>query len=237
MTHQEIMDHIGDGGYGWYRIPATWRDTSVSLRFTAWTFKDAPNGIEALTLLDLDRLQKGAHLINARVPACTWEQLWEAHMADKTKEAVPLWRTEVKGFSKGITDADLGVGESSSDTKPSVAMKHDKKKPRYSLLDRAFVWGIVKVLEFGAEKYEVNNWRKGFQYSRILDAAQRHLDEFSQGNRLDEETGLPHLYHLGCCIMFLSRFDATAEELPEGSHVYTGLDDRAERLGYKLPTK
>lgn len=62
---------------------------------------------------------------------------------------------------------------------------------------------IAKVLAFGAQKYAAHNWRKGIAYSRLLDAALRHLYAFADGEDTDPESGLSHIAHAGCCVVFL----------------------------------
>jgi hypothetical protein len=59
---------------------------------------------------------------------------------------------------------------------------------------------ILKVREFGANKYAPDNWKKGFPYKRGLDAALRHLNSAIDGESQDPETGLSHLAHAVCSI-------------------------------------
>lgn len=94
-----------------------------------------------------------------------------------------------------------------------VAMKFDTKKSRVDLLDPLALEGIAKVLEFGAKKYAENNWRNGFTYSRLIGALLRHTFEIMKGNYTDEESGLPHVDHLGCCWMFLSNMMKTRPDM------------------------
>lgn len=84
-----------------------------------------------------------------------------------------------------------------------VAMKNDGEKVRVELLPPLALEEIAKVLTFGAKKYEDHNWRKGFAWSRLIGAALRHLLAFMRGEDNDPETGLSHLAHLGCCVLFL----------------------------------
>lgn len=72
-----------------------------------------------------------------------------------------------------------------------------------ALLDRYAMEQIAMVLAFGAQKYAAHNWRKGIAYSRLLDAALRHLYAFADGEDKDPESGLSHIAHAGCCIVFL----------------------------------
>ena len=86
--------------------------------------------------------------------------------------------------------------------------KHDQNKVRMDLLSGAALEEIAKVLTFGAKKYEAHNWRKGMDWSRLYGAALRHLHAHLDGQNLDPESGLSHLAHLGCCIMFLLEYEA-----------------------------
>ena len=87
--------------------------------------------------------------------------------------------------------------------------KQDAGKPRWSLLDFSFLEECVKVLTFGAIKYpSPDNWKKvNDGITRYKDAGLRHFTAFLQGEENDKETGLSHLCHLFCCIMFLWYFN------------------------------
>lgn len=84
------------------------------------------------------------------------------------------------------------------------ALKYNQNKPMWSLVDFKSFEGMVKVLEFGAKKYEAHNWKKGLYTSEICESLLRHLFEHMSGNRIDNESGLPHIDHVACNIMFLS---------------------------------
>lgn len=98
---------------------------------------------------------------------------------------------------------------------PTAAIKFDQGKPPMSLLSTTALVEIAKVLEFGKNKYSANNWRSGFNWSRLLDSAMRHLTAFNDGEDKDPESGLSHLAHLGCCILFLLEFEQTHPELDD----------------------
>jgi hypothetical protein len=85
--------------------------------------------------------------------------------------------------------------------------KYDQDKPMMSLVRPEFTEGVAKVLTFGAQKYAPWNWAEGIEYSRLLSAMDRHMNAFKKGENLDPETGLSHLYHASCCLMFLSCFE------------------------------
>lgn len=94
-------------------------------------------------------------------------------------------------------------------------MKHDQNKPPMGLLSSKWLVGVARVLGFGANKYASHNWRKGIVGSRLYDAAFRHLAAWNDGEDLDPESGLPHLYHASCCLMFLSELMETRPELDD----------------------
>lgn len=81
--------------------------------------------------------------------------------------------------------------------------KHDGGKPRMDLLDPGFLLDVARVLTFGADKYGAHNWRGGIDASRLYAAIQRHLNAFWSGQDTDPETGLSHLAHAACGLMFL----------------------------------
>lgn len=88
------------------------------------------------------------------------------------------------------------------------AMKYDDGKIPYHLVSPHFLDEMCKVLAYGEKKYAAHNWMvgNGFKYSRVFRAAIGHLYSFWRGEDLDEETGLHHLAHAACCIMFLLHF-------------------------------
>jgi len=86
---------------------------------------------------------------------------------------------------------------------PNTGMKFDQEKPRLDLVEPSFLLGLADVLTYGARKYAPNNWREGIDASRLYAALQRHLLAFWQGEDIDPESGLPHLSHAACELMFL----------------------------------
>jgi len=87
----------------------------------------------------------------------------------------------------------------------STAVKYDSGKTDWSLMPFEAVEEINKVLEFGARKYAAHNWTQGdgFRYTRVLSSLFRHLFAWSRGEDLDPESGLSHLAHAGCNVIFL----------------------------------
>jgi hypothetical protein len=98
---------------------------------------------------------------------------------------------------------------------PQGGVKHDQNKPPMELLDHEFLVRVSEVLGFGAKKYHAHNWRGGINYSRLIGAAYRHLGAYNSGEDRDPESGLSHLAHLGCCIMFLTWMDSHRPDLDD----------------------
>lgn len=86
-------------------------------------------------------------------------------------------------------------------------VKADDGKLPYHLVPGDALEEIVKVLDFGAKKYEAENWRKGMRWSRVWGAMMRHAWAWWRGEDKDPETGLSHLAHLGCGCLFLIWFE------------------------------
>lgn len=94
-------------------------------------------------------------------------------------------------------------------TPPSVfkgkleGRKDDTGKLPWHLLPGDALEEIVKVLQFGANKYAERNWEAGMKWSRPFAALMRHAWAWWRGEQTDKETGLSHLAHAGCCLLFL----------------------------------
>lgn len=98
-------------------------------------------------------------------------------------------------------------------------VKYDGGKPPLSLLPAGPLAEVAHVLEHGASKYGMHNWRGGITWHRILSAMLRHIFAFIEGENNDPETGLSHIAHAVCNGLFLLEFQQT----------HTELDDRHDR--------
>ena len=85
----------------------------------------------------------------------------------------------------------------------STGMKHDSGKLRMDLLPPEAIRAMAQVLTYGAAKYAPNNWR-GVSIERYEAAMLRHWLAWKEGERLDAESGLPHLAHVLCNAAFLT---------------------------------
>lgn len=96
--------------------------------------------------------------------------------------------------------------------------KFDHGKHQMSLLPWPEIREIAQVLEYGAEKYGRDNWRKDCAWNRYIDAMLRHVTAFAEGEDNDPETQYKHLAHAVCCALFLMNHQ----------NRQTGYDDRTK---------
>lgn len=107
--------------------------------------------------------------------------------------------------------------------------KDDAGKARFDLIAPEMLFGIATILDFGARKYAPRNWEVGMAWGRCFGAMMRHMWAWWGGagpttksflfGDLDEETGFSHLWHAGCCLMFLIAYEERK----------TGTDDRLQK--------
>jgi hypothetical protein len=82
--------------------------------------------------------------------------------------------------------------------------KFDAGKVMWDLLPWSVVADVVRVLMYGAKKYTVDGWKKvPDARARYFAATIRHLTAWWEGERVDRESGLTHLSHAACNLLFL----------------------------------
>lgn len=108
----------------------------------------------------------------------------------------------------------------------SSTIKADSCKAPLGLIPRSALIEEAHVLAYGAEKYDLHNWRKGMEWTRLIDAILRHVTSFADGEDFDQESGLHHLAHARASCGFLLEY---MESHPE-------LDNRHRHVG-KKPSK
>ena len=84
--------------------------------------------------------------------------------------------------------------------------KDDAGKRPWHLLPWESAGLIVDVMAFGVTKYGRDTWWSVDQ-ERWFGATIRHLTAWRSGERLDPESGLPHLAHAACSVLFMLAID------------------------------
>lgn len=139
------------------------------------------------------------------------------------KESAPDWFTLPEHLSQVNIDAQklkdyLDAGTPSPNGavnlgKPGrgpkfVGTKSDSEKLRPSLLPIESLEVVTKVLMFGSAKYSDHNWKiVPNARARYIDAAMRHLMDVVREEENDAESGLSHVAHCICCLLFVLWFD------------------------------
>lgn len=96
-----------------------------------------------------------------------------------------------------------------------IGRKFDADKTRWDLVPMEVIEEIAKVLTFGAKKYEPNNWQHVPDFkNRYFASLMRHLVAHRSGITKDEESGMSHLSHALCCLVFLA-WEEKQNSVPE----------------------
>jgi len=98
-----------------------------------------------------------------------------------------------------------------------LADRFNEGKPKYSLIDLPSLEVMVRVLEFGTNKYKRNQWKRGLKVTEIIDSLLRHISAFLDGEDIDPESGISHIGHIQCNAMFLSYMMNNKPELDDRS--------------------
>jgi len=113
----------------------------------------------------------------------------------------------------------MSIGDVTSTERGSAA-RFNTGKSEYHQIPLFALEGVARVLMYGERKYAKGNWAKGQPWSVPFDSMIRHMTAWQRGEELDPESGLPHLDHALCNMIFLSAF---RDLYPEG-------DDRIPQL-------
>ena len=120
------------------------------------------------------------------------------------------------GFGESVSyvNADkLGIATTDNVFSNNQEAKADSGKSRLTLVPRKIIWAIGRIREYGCSKYkDPENWKR-VSAERYRDAAYRHFMKYlDDPYGKDEESGLPHLWHLACNIAFLIEMEWKDDE-------------------------
>ena len=89
--------------------------------------------------------------------------------------------------------------------KASEEKRLKNNKPQPALIPPEVIIEVAKVFHIGVEKYGKNDWMEHVTKSPddFYNACLRHLYADMMGDKLDTESGLPHLAHAITNLMFL----------------------------------
>lgn len=81
------------------------------------------------------------------------------------------------------------------------ALRYNKGKLRPTLIDYPSLTPLLEVLEYGAKKYAVDNWKNPMELKDILDSLLRHAHALQYESH-DTESKLHHIGHVMANAMF-----------------------------------
>ena len=97
--------------------------------------------------------------------------------------------------------------------KVTDGLKHDGGKPRLDLVPPEIIEAVGAVMTHGAEKYGEGSYRN-VEPKRYRAALMRHICQWLRDpHGIDEDSGLPHLYHIACNVAFLLEIDKEGSEV------------------------
>lgn len=188
---------------------------AAALRAVGWTVFNPAESFEGR--LDLPRkdymaVDIEALLAVAKNSGCVavlpgWEKSRGAQTEVRIAHelAMPVWKLEPDNDYRvrerivdNITAQDAPSSTNTGEvrvTDPKTGGQKGTKPERYDLIPVEPLRDLARVYGKGAEKYEDNNWKKGYDWKLSYAALQRHLNAFWGGEDLDPETHLPHLSH------------------------------------------
>lgn len=91
------------------------------------------------------------------------------------------------------------------------ALRYNQGKLKWSLIHYKSLEPMIRVLEYGAKKYEPWNWQKGLNKKEILESMMRHLIALMDGQEVDPESQQLHAAHVMCNSMFWIYFHQKEE--------------------------
>lgn len=96
-----------------------------------------------------------------------------------------------------------------------------RKLARYGLIPPDALRQLAEHYGRGAQKYDPDNWMRGYDWDLSYDAMQRHAGQFWGGEDRDEETGSLHVIAVAWHALTLAEFNRTHPE----------FDNRPSRVG------
>ena len=102
-----------------------------------------------------------------------------------------------------VAKAFSEIGKEANMDKLDQQAKADQGKPCPSLVPVSLIEAVTAIRMYGSQKYgDPENWRK-VEPQRYREALYRHWLAYLKGEKYDQESGLPHLWHLACNAAFL----------------------------------
>lgn len=129
-----------------------------------------------------------------RFEAAFWSPISDAYVYPAINAAhtiAPL--TPASGTISAPPAAPLAGANGEIRTTSSTGGQKGTKPERFDLVPVGALTALARHYGVGAEKYDDNQWRLGYEWSKSYSALQRHLTAWWGGQDIDEETGSNHM--------------------------------------------
>ena len=100
--------------------------------------------------------------------------------------------------------------------------KYDAGKLEYDMFPNSVLEDVIQVMMYGAytKGYDKNNWMLCEDTNRYYNALRRHTESWKAGEYFDPESGLPHLSHALCNMVFMHYLEQ--QKRKDKSPIYPG---------------
>ncbi|BCP41477.1 hypothetical protein MINTMi27_15700 [Mycobacterium intracellulare] len=102
------------------------------------------------------------------------------------------------GFGEAPDTGEVRVTSETGGQKGTKLARFDLIPPQ--------IWELAEHYGKGAQKYDDDNWKRGYDWKLSYAAAQRHLHAFWAGEDIDPETGTKHVIAAAWHCMALAWF-------------------------------
>ena len=105
-------------------------------------------------------------------------------------------------------------------------LKHDGGKPRLDLVPPEIIEAVGTVMTHGAEKYGEASYKQ-VDPKRYRAALMRHICKWLKNpHGIDEDSRLPHLWHIACNVAFLCELDKPETDIEDFKRYGVMKNDR-----------
>lgn len=168
-----------------------------------------------LSKLSLEETKDKAYIKRLEKENQMLKEAFDMYGGDVGITAVYVERNRLKEENRALR-TELTTNRKPDSKADDQQAKADAGKPRLTLVPHRIIWDIAAVRQYGVEvkypKTGVDGWRT-ISVERIKDAVFRHFMRYlATPHGVDEESGLPHLWHCATNIAFLCELEDDADD-------------------------
>jgi hypothetical protein len=117
--------------------------------------------------------------------------------------------------------------------KTDSGARYNTGKARFDLIPPEVLLQLAEHYNYGANKYQPNNWVKGFPYSDTYASLQRHLNAWWGGETNDPESGRHHLVAViwnAVTLLYFELYPQRYEPFDDRLNSQLKREDRTHRI-------